>query len=500
MSHGFRMGLEATTKLLLLAIIISAQAQNAAGLGFEEFGPAKKHMGVSPDWPKGAIPLRKHASRVYWQEVNGNDHSYFDGGVAEINELLKLFSEMELERHIVVVRSGRPTATSFGGKKTSYSVEFHLPSGIYLFHARRNAKSGLFSTTPRLFINLDAKLLKSRDKIAFPENVELHAHGFQLDQLLAAAKEGNSQAIRLLAEDGYDTNDAQTVIKDALKSDNQYVKRAAEFSIGLLDLENEATSKLRKEVAEFVASHALRYQEPTPQDVLSAIKTADSSYATDGFMATGSLVDESGKLMNWTVMMGKNKLLIRQTAAADDAVGVIDHTIFASPEYMGSIQISQYWVDGKLIRSKPFKNREPVGNTYDLLIGRVLWPLGISFSRRIDRVEQVSARPDGQLDIVAFGDDNLGIRWELRVDPKADYLITQAKGFHARRDDRLAYHVDAMGVMRMNGRSVNHTSRWAEGPDAAPISIAVHSISSKPDIDQIFEYEDKFAEEDSATE
>lgn len=482
------------SNLVLFAILIlGISTHRAAGLGFEDFGPAGEHLGISPDWPKGAVPIKKHSARVYWREVNGDDHSYYDGDVAEINELLQLFSELEQDNHEVVLRAGRPSAMSFGGKATPYAVEFHLPGGIYLFHARRNAKSGLYSTEPRLFIYISEALRDKLDELKVPPNVEIHRRAFDQELLLASARNGDGRALRLLGEDGYDSEEARVIIDESLKSDKPHVKAAAESAKKALDAASDDT-ELRKLVSQFITSHPQRYRVPDPAQVLGAIKAVDAKYANEGFTANGTLVNDSGTLMNWMVTMGKQKLLIRQTADKDEATGVIDHTIFASPEHMGSIQQSQYWVDGKLIQSKPFMSREPVGNTYDLLIGRLLWPLGISFSRRIDRVEKVSIRPDGTLDVLAYGENNLGIRWELRVDPKADYLITQAKGFRTRKPEELEYIVDAAGVVKMQERFANHTARWREGIDAKPISISVHSVSAKPDIDLIFEFEDKFIE------
>ena len=487
---------------VVLSIISAVWTQQASGLGFEAFGPAEGHMGVSSDWPKGVMPLRKHASRVYWQEVNGNDRSYFDGGIAEINEVLQKFSEIEMQRHIVVVRAGRPSATSFGGKATPYAVEFHLPGGIYLFHARRNAKTGLFLTSPRLFMNLSQDLISQVGKLEIPKNIELHAYAYDADLLLASAESTNqsnrSRAIQLLGEDGVDSEQALAAIEAGLTSDNQYVVNAAKAAKQQLDSSDPAIRKLRASVRDFLLAHPQRHRAATPEEVFKAIKAADAKYAKEGFTARGTLVGSSGTLMNWIVTMGQDKLVVRQTAVDEAATGVIEHTIFASPEYMGTIQRSQYWVDGELIQSNPFMSREPVGNTYDLLIGRLLWPIGIGFSRRIDRVERVNEHANGMLLVVAFGEDNLGIRWELTVDPSADYLVTQAKGYRTGRVvQSLEYIVDAVGIVKQHGRFANHTGRWSEGVDAMPTSVSVHSVSSQPDIDLVFELQDKFAEDSS---
>ena len=109
-------------------------------MGMEAFGPAGEHIGRSPDWPKGVEDVLRHRSRAYWQWVNGNERAYYDGDIRTVNELLDLYSRVDLAEHPVVIRPGRPSANSFHGKLTPYVVEFDVPEGISLHHARKHAK------------------------------------------------------------------------------------------------------------------------------------------------------------------------------------------------------------------------------------------------------------------------------------------------------------------------------------------------------------------------
>ncbi|MBN1853955.1 MAG: hypothetical protein JW829_14585, partial [Pirellulales bacterium] len=115
------------------------------GMGEESFGPAGEHISRSGDWPKGVEAVLRHPSRVYWNWVNGNEHAYYDGDITAINELVDLFSQVDIKVRHVVVRPGRPSARSFHGKLTPYTVEFELPSGIYLHHIHELAATGLYS-------------------------------------------------------------------------------------------------------------------------------------------------------------------------------------------------------------------------------------------------------------------------------------------------------------------------------------------------------------------
>src|SRR5262245_62050362 len=87
---------------------ISMGASRAAALGFESFGPAGEHVGGPADWPKGIPDVLRHQSRVYWYDVNGSERAYYDGDVEAINDLLELFSQVDLAQHDVIIRPGRP--------------------------------------------------------------------------------------------------------------------------------------------------------------------------------------------------------------------------------------------------------------------------------------------------------------------------------------------------------------------------------------------------------
>ena len=78
--------------------------------------------------------------------------------------------------------------------------------------------------------------------------------------------------------------------------------------------------------------------------------------------------------------MGHDRLVVEQRDVEDadhpSAAGRFEYTNYVGPERMGSIHGYRVWAEGKLIESKPQATFEPVGSTYDLLIGRILWPLG----------------------------------------------------------------------------------------------------------------------------
>ena len=87
-------------------------------------------------------------------------------------------------------------------------------------------------------------------------------------------------------------------------------------------------------------------------------------------------------------------------------------------------------------------------------------------------------------------DGNLTGRWELLIDPGANYLVRAAKAF--RRDDaEPSYVVETAGNLTGGGRSVGHTVRWIEGAAGQPASVAVTSVSATTDEQLIQRTEDR---------
>ncbi len=486
--------------LILACFCIGSQAQQAFGLGMEAFGPAGERVGMQPDWPKNVEGLLSHSARVYWRDVNGDDHSYYNGGISEINELLALFSKVGLKKRQVIILAGSPNVSSFNGeKKIPYAAEYHLPGGLYLWHAKEHIKTGLYPTVPRLLIHVSNDWVDDLAKLEIPKNVVLYAEEYDSALLMKAAAEGSKQrsrAIQLLASSDIPSAEVRALVEEASKSDVQYVNKTAKLALDKWSSADGTQRKsLQAKVAAFVEAHPQHYKLPTPDEVLAKLRAIDEKCQTDGFTASGTLVDSSKRMMNWTVTMGKGNLVIREAAVDEAATGRISHTLFKNDERMGSIQQSQMWVKGKLSKSKAFKSFEPVGKTYDLLIGRILWPLGRGFTSRISEITKVTPEPDGTLFVEAKEGDGLSIRWELIVDPEADFVVRQAKGF--RRDEvDPEYIVDAVGLFATNDRSTNHTSRWVEGTNGQTVSFAVHDVSSKPDVKLMFDVEKTLREEE----
>jgi hypothetical protein len=473
---------------------LSISPRFAWALGQESFGPAGEHISRSGDWPKGVEPLLRHPSRVYMSWVNGNEHSYYDGDIKTVNELLERFSQIHLAEHQVIIRPGQPSARSFHGKLTPYAVEFELPGGLYLHHVREYATTGLYSAIPRLIVHVDDALAKQLAELKVPDNTSLQGSAYRakdaLAQIDAHDRSLRGRAIAVLGVSGDSSPAVVKALKQVAASDaDEYIRKAAQRAMTQLQQASDPTDRaLRQQVAKYLKDHPLRLRIPEPGELLEAMREVDDQYA-QGFTAKGTMIEptssDPGRLVAWTITMGNDRLVVQRRTVEDDdhppTSGQRESTIYVGPDRMAMTQSTRLWVDGELIDSKPHTTFEPVGSTCDLLLGRAFWPLGRGYTRRIDRITQVEAEADGTLAVMAESDEgNLMMRWEMRVDPSADYLVRSAKAFRRNQPDPM-YIVDNAGTLLASGRGTAHTARWTEGISAHPVSISVTSVSAKTD-------------------
>ena len=481
---------------ILVAIsltLLGARIERALGIAFEEFGPPTEHLGRSTDWTKGIEDVLRHPSRVYWFDVSGSQVAYYDGDVGNINELLTLYSQVDLIEHPVVIRPGRPSAESLHGKMTPYVAEFSVPGGLSVsFLSSRADSGGLYSAKPRLTLYLDSPLAEHLDELKIPENVTVREAWTSTDDALAHAADENSTwrlaSIKALGLAGDSSDEVIEVLSRVASEDNKSLREAGQKALKQLAAEKSpASQELRARVAKFVREHPNRVKVPTATELLAILRDMDATYEK-GFAARGTRVEpaETGarELFDWVVTMGDDRVVVQrkhvESASHPRRQGHSETTIYAGPEGMGTIHGSRLWVDGKLIDTKPYVSFEPVGPNYDLLIGRLLWPLGRGYTRRIDQITNVTQDSSGLLKVTAANDDGLMSRWELTVDPAAGYLVRQAKGYRG-DDETPSFIIDGGGVITGGGLSVLHTSRWTEGYGNEAASIAVTGVSDATD-------------------
>jgi len=358
--------------------------------------------------------------------------------------------------------------------------------------------TGLYCAIPRLIVHVDDALAKQLGELKVPDNTSLQGSAYRVKDALAQIdahdRSLRGRAIAVLGESGDSSTTVAKTLRHVAESDaDEYIRKAAQRAISQIERDSDPTGRaLRQQVATYLKNHPLQLRIPEPGELLEAMREVDNQYA-QGFTAKGTMIEptasDPGRLVAWTITMGNDRLVVQRRAVEDEnhppTSGQRESTIYVGPDRMAMIQSSRLWVDGELIESKPHATFEPVGSTYDLVLGRMLWPLGRGYTCRIDRITQVEAEADGTLSVMAESDEgNLVMRWEMRVDPSADYLVRSAKAFRRDQPDPM-YIVDNAGTLLAAGRGTAHTARWIEGISAHPISISVTSVSAKTDAELI---------------
>ena len=249
-----------TTAAATLLVAIAIAAKPTFGMGQERFGPAGEHISRSSDWPKGIEDVLREPSCVYWNWVNGNEHAYYDGDIETVNQLIDAFAKIDLTRHDLILRPGRPSARSFHGKLTPYAAEFHIPAGIYLHHVRQHAQTGLYATLPRLIVYVNQDIAEQLDELKIPANVTLRGLAHRVEdavaQLDAHDRSLRLHAISVLGDAGDLSEPITTALKQASQDPDEYVRKATQKALEQIQQANAPEMRLlRDRVAAYVAKH-----------------------------------------------------------------------------------------------------------------------------------------------------------------------------------------------------------------------------------------------------
>jgi hypothetical protein len=192
-------------KITILLAVLLISSSYSFGMGQEHFGPADKdHMSWSPDWPDGTKGLLAHESRVYSTWVNGFERFYYDANPQQVNELLNLFSKLQILDHEVWIESGRQTRNSFQGKPVEYNVFFYIPARrsapSYLnLSDEEDQKDGWTLPTLRIYTHSQGEILK---QLELPDNIIVHSDIPNCPKTNAQKPLRKPYVIRFLLEDG----------------------------------------------------------------------------------------------------------------------------------------------------------------------------------------------------------------------------------------------------------------------------------------------------------
>jgi len=158
------------SKSAAVLIVSLAWTAEAWARGEEHFGNAPLPAGNYNDWPR-VVELVNDQSRVYHSWVNGNEHCYYQGGIAALNAALENFAKVGTEVREVVVRPGPGRTKSFQGKPVEFGWMLHLVGGIARHQTKLDRGTLVWSKYPMLhvFVGDDMRL----DQLKVPDGVKL---------------------------------------------------------------------------------------------------------------------------------------------------------------------------------------------------------------------------------------------------------------------------------------------------------------------------------------
>ena len=170
------------TSLVLSALLV-VPAATCLALGTEEFGNKPLSALNYPNW-KGIIDVVNDKSRVYQRWVNGNEHMYYEGGIDDLNRVLKSLAAAEMPVHEVVLRPDAGVTNSFDATKPpiKFNWQLHVVTGIARSLTNSDKGDFVWPKHPRLTIHTAGDFDFS--KLAVPKEVKL----ISIEQQCAVAR------------------------------------------------------------------------------------------------------------------------------------------------------------------------------------------------------------------------------------------------------------------------------------------------------------------------
>jgi hypothetical protein len=211
---------------IVVLLVVSLQAGRAWALGEETFGNEPLSDANYTDWP-GVMPVINTESRVYRIWVNGNEHFYYRGEMAAINDALKQFAALKFDVREVVLRPGSGEAQTFQGNKVPFDWELHLVGGIARSMTTLDKGDLIWRKSPVLSIYVnDASEL---DKLKIPDGITLLGLADLKKRYTEALNNSTDKTVRgwgcgeLAALDAFDRQSMQAILA-RLEDDDNWVR------------------------------------------------------------------------------------------------------------------------------------------------------------------------------------------------------------------------------------------------------------------------------------
>lgn len=157
--------------ILFVALLVLCLSGRAWALGEEDFGNSALNEANFQDWP-GIMPLVNHPSRVYHSWVNGNEHFFYQGDIAALNDALRKFAASKSEVHEILLRPAPGEVKTFNGVKTiPYNWNLHIVGGIARHLSTLDQGSKVWSSSPTMTVCVGGGI--DLEKIEIPKGVSI---------------------------------------------------------------------------------------------------------------------------------------------------------------------------------------------------------------------------------------------------------------------------------------------------------------------------------------
>ncbi len=259
---------------LTLAFCLPSQVW---ALGEEGFGNAPLNELNYRDWP-GIMPLVNHPSRVYFTWVNGNEHLYYRGDAAALNDALRKFAGREAKQHEVILRPGPGVVKSFDGAKTiPFAWNLHIQGGISRSTTRLHLASLVWPVEPVLTIYVDRDFdmakLEIPNKVSLVTTAELgrrHREAIAKSSDTTVRGWGAGQLARI---DPYNSDNMAAIARLLDDKDNWVRLNAA----GALAVFGKKAAPLVAKLRESIASGNKQLAEAAQRAIASIEKAPDAA-------------------------------------------------------------------------------------------------------------------------------------------------------------------------------------------------------------------------------
>ncbi|WP_298863140.1 HEAT repeat domain-containing protein [uncultured Gimesia sp.] len=229
--------------LLLLGTLLTIYCipSFAWALGEESFGNQPLNAANFRDWP-GIVPVVNHENRVYHQWVNGNEHCFYRGNNASLNDVLQKFAATDEKVHEVVLRPGPGITHSFNKARTvDFNWNLHLVGGIAKSMTKKDQGAKIWSKHPMLTIYVGGDI--ELEKIKIPEGVTVIELA-DLEKRYSQGLKSTDRTVRgwgtghLAQLDPYSKSNMEAVAK-LLQDDDKWVRLNAAGALATFGMKAE---------------------------------------------------------------------------------------------------------------------------------------------------------------------------------------------------------------------------------------------------------------------